>query len=55
MIDAADARIRRDELVGELGDRFHKSHLPQTNGETKELSAWPITGASFPKMAELFA
>jgi hypothetical protein len=24
MVDAADARIRRDQLIREFGDRFHK-------------------------------
>jgi hypothetical protein len=29
MIDAAQPRIRHDEVVREFGDRFHKSDLPQ--------------------------
>jgi hypothetical protein len=27
MVDAADARIRRDELVRELSDRFHEGEF----------------------------
>jgi len=27
MVDAADARIRRDKLVRKLGDRFHESEF----------------------------
>jgi hypothetical protein len=27
MIDAADARIRRDELVRQLSNRFHKGEF----------------------------
>jgi hypothetical protein len=27
MVDAAHARIRRDELVCEFGDRFHKGEF----------------------------
>jgi hypothetical protein len=29
MIDAAEPRVGRDEFVRELGDGFHKNHLPQ--------------------------
>jgi hypothetical protein len=29
MVDAPDARIRRDEFIRELGDRFHGSSIPQ--------------------------
>jgi hypothetical protein len=25
MIDAAEARVRGDEFIGELGDRFHEN------------------------------
>jgi hypothetical protein len=27
MVDAADARIRRDQLIRELGDRFHRGEF----------------------------
>jgi hypothetical protein len=27
MVDAADARIRRDELICEFGDRFHNGKI----------------------------
>jgi hypothetical protein len=29
MVDAADARIRRDQLIRQFGDRFHGSSIPQ--------------------------
>jgi hypothetical protein len=30
MIDAADARIRRDQLIREFGDRFHREGFTTT-------------------------
>jgi hypothetical protein len=35
MIDAAELRVGRDEVVGEFGDRFHGGKLPRRRKGTK--------------------
>jgi hypothetical protein len=35
MVDAAELRIGRDEVVGEFRDGFHMAHLPQSGQGTK--------------------
>ena len=37
MVDAPDARIRRDEFIRQLGDRFHGQQYPAKIAQTQ---AW---------------
>ena len=39
MVDAAELRVGRDEVVGEFGNRIHGGKLPRSGAETKFLSA----------------
>jgi hypothetical protein len=44
MIDAAELRVRGDQIVGELGNRFHGEKLARSDQDTKFLSG-PAHGA----------